>query len=65
MREDEARTGLDGDVIELATHGDGLTTDIVTFFDAKSTVPMSEAITQIRPVEVERPVDLQAPTEVD
>ncbi len=65
MREDETRSGLAGDVIELAAHADGLTTDIVTFFDAKSAVPMSEAITQIRPVVAPQAVDLQAPTEVD
>ena len=50
MKKEETRPGLALDVIELAKKGDGLTTDIVGFFD-KQTARPSEAITHIRAVE--------------
>jgi len=49
MRKDETRPGLAGDVVELAKSGDGLTTDIVGFFDKQSEKPaFGDAITHIR-----------------
>ena len=66
MREEETRPGLAEDVIELADHGTGLTTDIVNFFDARAAKPIGEAITQIRPPHI-FPADCDpgAPTEIE
>ncbi len=66
MQKDDARPGLAMDVIELANHGDGLTTDIVGFFDKSAATRAANEVTHIRPSKPFGQAYAEAaPTEID